>query len=217
MLSLRPGIPHLYLPRETCDAIASHLPVTYDQVLGRCLWNTNEQAYQDIITSLHSLDFSFASEEAKDGTVSVPFALLNLSLTSPIVDGVVQCFPCKPWTPDCTGYTLGNAFLQAALLARNWQTKKLFLAQAPGPDHLSASVQPISTTDTTLIPAPNPSSLADSWSGTLRALPESSQGSSPASSSNRTERSSSPLTGGAIADITTGSLVSVVVIASAFR
>lgn len=26
-----PGVPYLYLPRETCDAIASHLPVTYSK------------------------------------------------------------------------------------------------------------------------------------------------------------------------------------------
>jgi hypothetical protein len=180
----RPGVPHLYLPRDTCDAIAAHLPVTYSSDFNLYLWDTEKQAYKDIMSSPHHLSFNFSSNNGKESTISVPFAHLNLTLTTPIVSSSTQYFPCKPWTPNTTGYTLGGAFLQSAFLAQNWQENKLFLAQAPGPDFLSASVQKIGYTDTTLTPAKNPPSWEDSWSSTLKALPASKSGSSSSSASS---------------------------------
>jgi hypothetical protein len=212
----RPGVPHLYLPRDTCDAIASHLPVTYSPEFNLYMWNTNDQAYEDIISSPHHLSFTFSSDDddsnnSKDKTINVPFALLNLTLTSPIVSSTTQYFPCKPWTPDTTGYTLGSAFLQAAFLAQNWQTNKLFLAQAPGPRLQSASVQKIAYTDETLTPAKNPPDWESSWSDTLKALPANaspSKGGSSSGGSNTSTStsSSSSLSAGAIAGIVIGVL-----------
>jgi hypothetical protein len=209
----RPGVPHLYLPQDTCNAIASHLPVTYSPEFNLYLWNTDDQAYEDIVSSPHHLSFTFSSDDddSKDGkTINVPFALLNLTLTSPIVSSTTQYFPCKPWTPNTTGYTLGSAFLQAAFLAQNWQTNKLFLAQAPGPRLQSASVQKIAHTDTTLTPAKNPPDWESSWSDTLKALPANASpskgGSGSDSNSNpnpdpNSDSSSSSISGGAIAGI----------------
>jgi hypothetical protein len=211
----RPGAPHLYLPQDTCDAIASHLPVTYSPEFNLYLWNTNDQAYEDIVSSPHHLSFTFSSEDddnsKKDKTINVPFALLNLTLTSPIVSSLTQYFPCKPWTPDATGYTLGSAFLQAAFLAQNWQTNKLFLAQAPGPRLQSASVQKIAYTDETLTPAKNPPDWESSWSDTLKALPANASpskggGSSGGSNTNTSTFSSTSLFAGAIAGIVIGVL-----------
>ena len=211
----RPGVPHLYLPHDTCDAIASHLPVTYSPEFNLYLWDTNDQAYEDIISSPHHLSFTFSSDDSKDDkTINVPFALLNLTLTSPIVSSTTQYFPCKPWTPDITGYTLGSAFLQAAFLAQNWQTNKLFLAQAPGPRLQSASVQKIAYTDTTLTPAKNPPNWESSWSDTLKALPANASPSKGGSDSgsdsnpNANPASSRPSSqfGGAIAGIVIGVL-----------
>ena len=167
----RPGVPLLYLPEDTCEAIASYLPVTYNSELDLYLWNTDNQAYEDIVSSPHHLDFTFSSDDSADKTISIPFALLNLTLTTPLVNTATQHFPCKPWITDVTGYTLGNAFLQSAFLAQNWQTGKLFLAQAPGPDFLSASIQKIGYEDEKITPARNPPSWMDSWSSTLKELP----------------------------------------------
>jgi hypothetical protein len=208
----RPGVPHLYLPQDTCDAIASHLPVTYSPEFNLYLWNTDDQAYEDIISSPHHLDFTFSSDDDQEKTISVPFALLNLTLTSPIVSTTTQYFPCKPWTPDTTGYTLGSAFLQAAFLAQNWQTNKLFLAQAPGPRLQSVSVQKIAHTDTTLTPAKNPPSWESSWSDTLKALPANASPSKGGPGSDSDPNSSpedsgpSSIFGGAIAGIVIGVL-----------
>lgn len=216
----RPGVPHLYLPQETCDAIASHLPVTYSPEFNLYLWNTNDQAYKDIISSPHHLSFTFESDNNDNNddqakTIKVPFALLNLTLTSPIVSSTTQYFPCKPWSPSSpTGYTLGSAFLQAAFLAQNWQTNKLFLSQAPGPRLQSASVQKIGHADTTLTPAKNPPSWEVSWSDTLEALPANASPSqdsdsnpdSSGSSSSSSSDSSPSLSSGALAGIVLGIL-----------
>lgn len=133
----RPGAPHLYLPQDTCDAIASHLPVTYDPDFNLYFWNANEQAYMDIISSPHYLTFIFASEDGKESTINVPFALFNLTLTSPIVSNLTQYFPCGSLIPGMTSYTLGSSFPQAAIIAQNWHENKLFLAQAPGQTSLA--------------------------------------------------------------------------------
>ena len=200
----------MYLPKDTCDAIASHLPVTYSSEFNLYLWDTEKQAYKDIVSSPHHLAFTFASDNGDESIISVPFALLNLTLTSPIVSSATQYFPCKPWTPDTTGYTLGSAFLQSAFLAQNWQENKLFLAQAPGPDFLSSSIQKIGYTDTTLTPARNPPSWEDSWSSTLKALPARSSvsgSSTPVKSSD-----SSGISGGAIAGIVVGAIAGLAIV-----
>ena len=109
-----------------------------------------------------------------------------------------------------TGYTLGSSFLQAAFLAQNWQENKLFLAQAPGPDFLSPSVQKIAYTDTALTPARNPPSWEASWSSTLRELPDGSRA-SDASSSDRT----SAIPGSTIAGITVGAIAGLALLGAA--
>lgn len=212
---LRPGVPHLYLPQDTCDAIAYHLPVTYNSELGLYLWDTDDSTYEEIVSSPHHLDFTFASDDGQEKTIGVPFALLNLTLTSPIVSTATQYFPCKGWTPDTTGYTLGNAFLQSAFLAQNWQTNKLFLAQAPGPDFLSASVQKIGHTDTTLTPAKNPPSWESSWASTLKALPAREGRPNSSNQSYPEDGSSAALSGGAIAGIVVGAIVGLAIFAAA--
>lgn len=86
----RPGVSLLYLPEDTCEAIASHLPVTYSSELELYLWDTDNQAYEDIVSSPHHLDFTFSSDNGDDKTITVPFALLNLTLTTPLVSTATQ-------------------------------------------------------------------------------------------------------------------------------
>lgn len=58
----RPGVPYIYLLRQTCDAIAAHLPVTYNAAFNLYFWNTDSPSYHSIITSPHYLSFSFAGK-----------------------------------------------------------------------------------------------------------------------------------------------------------
>lgn len=165
-----PGVPYLYLPQSTCDAIASYLPVRYDAALGLYIWETSVEAYQYITSSPHFLRLTFASGSST-ADIDVPFVLLNLTLTVPIVTTNTQYFPCSPYNPsDGSTYHLGRAFLQAAFLAQNWQTGKLWLAQAPGPGFLFSNLKALQPTDSTLTAAANSSTWQETWSDVLVPL-----------------------------------------------
>lgn len=168
----KPEVPYLYLPQDTCDQIAKHLPVTYNKDFNLYFWNTDDVAYTQILSSPHYIAFTFLSGTTTS-TIHLPFALLNLTLDSPLVGTPTRYFPCSPWTPANAPYHLGRAFLQGAFLSQNWQTGKLFLAQAPGPDlsRLTPYIKNIASGDTSISPATNPPSWTDTWASTLQALP----------------------------------------------
>ncbi|KAK5128957.1 hypothetical protein LTR85_000290 [Meristemomyces frigidus] len=210
-----PGVPYLYLPQDTCDAIAAHLPVTYDSDYNLYFWNTSSQSYTDIISSPHYLEFTFSggSSGPSSTTINIPFALLNLTLENPLVSTDTQYFPCSPWTPSSAGYHLGRSFLQGAFLAQNWDSSTLFLAQAPGPGALPENVKTIAYTDTTLTPESNPPSWDSTWSSTLTAL-SANTNSTTGSGSGSSSSTSSTLSGGAIAGIVVGVIVLLALVAA---
>lgn len=210
---LNPGVPYMYLPKDTCDAIAAHLPVTYNSDFNFYLWNTNDPAYKQIITSPHYLSFTFAPTSGAPTQINVPFALLNLTLESPLMSQPTSYFPCSPWTVSSVPYHLGRSFLQAAFLAQNWQTKTTFLAQAPGPDFLSPFIKTIESTDSTIVPATNPPDWESTWSSTLKALPDNASSSSNPSSTGKGGKSSGGLSGGAIAGIVIGVVAGLAIVA----
>jgi hypothetical protein len=180
----RPGLPYLYLPKETCDAIAEHIPVTYSADYNLYLWDTDSTAYENIVSSPHYLSFAFTDDTKTTAHINVPFALLNLTLDTPIAKEPTQYFPCSPWEEDTTGYTLGNAFLQAAFMSQHWQMNTTVLAQAPGPDYHETNVQAIPyDSDTSVSAATVAADWATTWAKTLKPL-SSKQGSGSGSSSN---------------------------------
>jgi hypothetical protein len=129
--------PYLYLPESTCRAIASWLPVTYNADFGLYIWDTQNPQYQRIVASPAYLAFTFRLSNAavQNFTIRLPFKLLNLSLTEPLMDTPTPYFPCS--LPTLPNYRLGRSFLQAAFMGVNWMTDNhgvWFLAQAPGPN-----------------------------------------------------------------------------------
>lgn len=226
----RPGLPYMYLPKQTCDAIAKFLPVTYSADYNLYLWNTESSAYEDIISSPHYLSFVFSDDTKPTAHINVPFALLNLTLDTPLAKKPTQYFPCSPWEADTTGYTLGNAFLQAAFLSQHWQMNTTVLAQAPGPDYHESDVQVIPyNSDTAVGAATAAADWATTWATTLKALSNgqhanSSSGTSSGSTasgngdnggtSGETESASS-ISGGAIAGIVIGAVGGIAFIAAA--
>ena len=180
------SVPYMYLPAETCASIANTLPVSFNTSLGLYIWNTQDRAYHDIVTSLSYLSFRFTDNTQKDLDIRVPFALLNLTLESPLVAQPTAYFPCSPLaTGGNETVRLGRAFLQAAFIAQNWESGKFFLAQAPGPQQLRPpAVKSIFGNDTTLQPPPFPPTWESTWASVLTPLASpSAAASSPSSSS----------------------------------
>lgn len=166
-----PGVPYMYLPESTCSMIASFLPVTFDQSIGYYVWDTTDPAFEKIMSSPSALRFSFDTESGITN-ISVPFALLNLTLDYPLANTPTQYFPCAPYVPsDDSHYHLGRAFLQAAFLGQNGQTQKTFLAQAPGPGLRAEAITKLASTDTGLTAMANPPYWNATWSDQLKALP----------------------------------------------
>jgi len=178
-----PQGPYLSLPRQTCDAIAAFLPVMFDNSSGYYLWQVNHPDYEKIVSSPTYLSFIFppATGSTKNVIIKVPFMLLNLTL-GPLLSGQTQpvpYFPCRPFTPDRgQPYILGRAFLQAALLGRNWNTAVSWLAQAPGPglnqEGLGISYQNIasSSANVTALPGDPDEQFVSTWSGYWKPLPD---------------------------------------------
>ncbi|GAB1742070.1 hypothetical protein NU219Hw_g7459t1 [Hortaea werneckii] len=203
-----PGLPFMYLPRETCDAIAEHLPVEYNSDFNLYFWNTEDENYNKILTSPHVLAFSFSAGNSET-TINIPLALMNLTLEYPLVSESTPYFPCSPWNPNSAPYHLGRSFLQGAFLGQNWNSSKLFLAQAPGPGAMARSLKTIAYTDENIEPATNAPSWDSTWSSTLTAL-QTEQSQAPV-----VEDSDDGVSGGGIAGIVVGVVAGVAIIAGA--
>ncbi|KAI4724747.1 hypothetical protein E4T49_07511 [Aureobasidium sp. EXF-10728] len=162
-------VPYLYLPQKTCEMIAGHLPVEFNETLGLYIWNASAPSYHDIMSSPSYLSFDLRTE-ASTSTIYLPFALLNLTLEWPLVELPTQYFPCSPYQPSDGRFHLGRAFLQGAFMAQNWQTGKLMLAQAPGPDMADTSLVTISANDTLVSPMIKAPSWDSTWASKLKAF-----------------------------------------------
>jgi len=163
-----PGLPYLYLLEETCAVIASYLPITFNSTYDLYLWDESSPTFSQLTHSPHSLSFTFCTSTTASTTtdITVPLALFNLTLTSPITSPPFQYFPYRAYTPPTSNtlrntFHLGRAFLQAAFLAQNWQTDKTWLAQAPGPAPPEGNIEKIAVGDATLAGMPSPPSWAD--------------------------------------------------------
>ncbi|CAI6261009.1 unnamed protein product [Periconia digitata] len=138
-----PKTPYLSLPDSTCEGLADVLPIKFDQTTRFYHWQVNDPSYKKIVTSPAYLGFVFPPSlgSTQNVTVKVPFALLNLTLDSPIVDKPTQYFPCQSFTPlkgqpypvPDDYFRLGRVFLQAAFIGQNWVSKTTWMGQAPGP------------------------------------------------------------------------------------
>jgi hypothetical protein len=207
-----PAVPYLYLPRDTCNAIANYLPVTLKPDLGLYVWTPTDPRYRDIITSPSYLGFTFQQYGSPDITIKVQFGLLNLTLGPPLVTTPTPYFPCKEYKPaKGEKWHLGRAFLQAAFLGQNWETSKYFMAQAPGPNVGVSSIKSISPSDRTIEPNPKSPLWETTWSDVWKPLGSSDSNST--SSNAASEKNG--LSTGAKVSIGVGVVVIVLVLAVA--
>jgi hypothetical protein len=185
--------PYLSLPTSTCNAIAQHLPVTYNNALGLYTWNTEDPQYSRIISSASALQFTIVGmTNTEKLNISIPFRHLNLTLDAPLVDKPTPYFPC--YTGHGGGYVLGRTFLQDAFIGANWLTQTWWLAQAPGPNiPAEPNVGTIKYGDTTIAAGGN--DWKESWTGSWTALASDVTGNSTTSGSGNSTSSGSGSSG----------------------
>ncbi|KAL8787503.1 MAG: hypothetical protein Q9195_007750 [Heterodermia aff. obscurata] len=223
--NLHPMLSYMYMDPATCSAIVEHLPVTLQRFTNLYIWNTSDPSFARIMQSSAHLDFVFENSGHGNLTIKVPFQLLNLTLDAPIVSPPVQYFPCQPFhaSDGSNHYFLGKSFLQAAFLGMNWEQRKFFLAQAPGPGATAPNLQDIST-DATMISSNPIADFASSWSGvwkttaqknssTSQTTPSDTNSDGPnTTSSTPTPNGGDGLSAGAKAGIAIGVVVAVIVV-----
>jgi hypothetical protein len=209
-----PIAPFLYLPKSTCDAITANLPVKYQPNLGLYFWDTTSVDYEKIVTSPAFLGFTFRmnSSVTQNMTINVPFSLLNLTLSPPLVTTPTQYFPCNAgfdYGKSYGEYTLGKAFLQAAFLGVNWGLNgdgSWFLAQAPGPNTPSqAVVQEIGLSDNFVSSSANV--WSDTWKGAWTVIPGSAEVNSTGDGENSDKNKGGDVGKGAVIGIAIAAVV----------
>ncbi|CAD0107965.1 unnamed protein product [Aureobasidium uvarum] len=214
-----PHSPSLYLPPKTCDGLTKVLPIYFDQTTKYYLWNTSDPAYKQIVTSPAYLSFTFppAPGATNNVTIKIPFGLLNLTLSSPIVSTPLQYFPCQATTPSTDNgmtYALGRAFLQGAFVGWNVNANIGWLAQAPGPGDSNiglGSECKIIANDATILEVYDGTQtnyFAQSWAKHWTPLPPTST--TPSSASSTQTSQSKTISTGAIAGIAVGAIIAII-------
>ena len=189
-----PALPYLYLPPAVCASLAVHLPINFNSDLQLYTWDLGHPSLQTLLSSLSSLRFTFTNSSNTITTIIIPLALLNLTLTPPLVKTPTPYFPCRPYTPKLSGgaaigsgeYYLGRAFLQGAFIGQNWDTGSYFLAQAPGPSLPSSRVAIIGPNDTAISATTDARAWEDTWKDVLSkdGIGQANTSSSSSSSQN---------------------------------
>lgn len=182
--------PYLYLPPTTCAALASHLPVKFQPKYGVYFWNTKDPQYEKIITSPSYLGFTFreSTSVSTNITIKVPFSLLNLTLTAPLIQTPTPYFPCFGGQDPTEKWSLGRAFMQAALIGVKWEDKTKqtpglwFLAQAPGPS-TPKTIAPTSITPEDTEIEGSDTKWEDTWKGVWNVLEVVDDGTTKSTSS----------------------------------
>lgn len=173
---LEPCSPYLTLPKATCDNIAEHLPVTYDEGLGLYMWDVDDNQYDKIVRSPSVLSFDFmGSSNTETITIDIPFRHLNLTLEPPLVSTRAQYLPCS--TGGDEDATLGRAFFQDAFLGGNWEQRVWWLGQAPGPN-IQSSAQIVSISSDTDVIESSSNNWEESWSGIWKVSEEETESTS---------------------------------------
>ena len=203
-----PTLPYLYLPQSSCDAIAADLPVKFDSRLGLYLWQTDDAMYSKIISSPSLLEFTFRlnSSISQNLTINLPFSLLNLTLTTPLVNQPTQYFPCRPFYGDA--FYLGRAFCQGAFVGVNWMESTngngvWWLAQAPGPNTPSVPTEVyIQELDRNI--ASSSGDWLDSWKDAWTPIGSTAGNTNGTSGRGGTNGTSSPAPGASGAGLSVG-------------
>ncbi|KAK2772026.1 aspartic-type endopeptidase [Colletotrichum kahawae] len=143
IVSPNPVSPYIYLQTGVCEAIAENLGLTYHNDTGLYLWESSRNGSLDsFINSPSYLGFVLSDKTATNLTIKVPFKLLNLTLSLPLVEKEVNYFPCKSFDESIAGqWHLGRAFLQATFLGVDYDSNTMYMAQAPGPGMEQSVVQ----------------------------------------------------------------------------
>lgn len=134
-------MPYLWLPRETCDLIATHFGLTHDN--GSDLYLVDDATHNELVARNPIFTFTFgdAANSAETVGIVVPYAAFNLQASWPLFNDTKNYFPIR--RGNSSQYTLGRAFMQEAYVIVDFEVGNLSLHQAAFPATNEQKITPI--------------------------------------------------------------------------
>ncbi|KAJ4297547.1 hypothetical protein N0V90_005439 [Kalmusia sp. IMI 367209] len=133
-------VPHLWLPRDICDAFEEAFGLTYDSQTDLYLINStmrdqlqarNPSITIKLIDSLEGAATNFSN-------IVLPYSAFDLQASYPYYENATRYFPIRRAAND-SQYTLGRTMLQEAYLIVDYERANFTLAQAAFTDPLPSA------------------------------------------------------------------------------
>lgn len=125
-------LPYLWLPRETCDRVATFFRLTYDNTSG--LYFVDDETHTELLARKPVLSFEFgdAATSAPRVGIDLPYAAFDLEASWPLLNTTRRYFPIRQANTS-SQYTLGRAFMQEAYIVVDYERRNFSLHQAVFP------------------------------------------------------------------------------------
>ncbi|KAF2677198.1 acid protease [Lentithecium fluviatile CBS 122367] len=146
------SFPHIWLPRETCDAFEEAFGLTYDA--DSDLYLINDTMHTRLQNLHPTITFSLGNENDPSKLVSIelPYGAFDLQASHPIFGNATRYFPIRRAAND-TQYLLGRTFLQEAYVIADYERSNfsvhqaLFLSRMPAQNIVTITVPSNGTTN----------------------------------------------------------------------
>lgn len=122
-------LPHIWLPRQSCDSFADAFGLTFDSDTN--LYLVNDTIHERLRSLNPSVTFSLGNDAnpATLVSITVPYAAFDLQASDPIYPNATNYFPIRRATNE-SQYTLGRAFLQEAYIIADYERSNFSVHQA---------------------------------------------------------------------------------------
>jgi hypothetical protein len=125
-------VPHLWLPRNTCDRFESAFGLTYDN--NTDLYLISDQNHTRMLRKNPSVTIGFgaSSNPAERVNIILPYSAFDLQASHPIYSKETNYFPVRRAANE-SQYTLGRTLLQEAYIVVDYERRNFSIHQARFP------------------------------------------------------------------------------------
>jgi hypothetical protein len=121
-------VPHLWLPRSTCDKLESLFGLQYDNATD--LYLVNSTIHQRLLDANPTFTFGLGNSDPTERvSISLPYGAFDLQASYPIYDNSTSYFPIRRAANE-SQYILGRTFLQEAYIVVDYERSNFSVHQA---------------------------------------------------------------------------------------
>jgi len=121
-------VPHIWLPKESCDQFAEAFGLTYDS--NTDLYLVNDTYHEKLRALQPTITFILGNDNnvAKAVAIQMPYGAFDLQASHPYYPNATNYFPIRRAVND-TQYTLGRTFLQEAYVIADYERSNFSIHQ----------------------------------------------------------------------------------------